>query len=303
MLGKSRQAKQLILIQLFLLVLFFPIVLSAQNSTIELNRKAILFFQSEKYDSALVLFNQLIEKNPTDSMAYIDRALTKEKLGDFTGAIADYSRLAKLAPNEVDAYFLRASVLYELGMMEEAIVDFQHSILLENDNAYAYYFIGKILQHQGKKREANSYFEKAIEHNPEHAESFFELAQVQFKKNSLDSALKLVNKSIQFFPKNEAYCLKCLIAYKMNKFDEAVNCFDLLLENNPKGIVELLKETEHLYNKKAIEEFLKLSSTSDYSKLILYVLQGKREKAHSIIQLGNINKIDKVLFMNVLTGI
>ena len=135
------------------MVLFpFPLMVLSQYSEKELNKIAVDYFQSEKYDSALVYFDKLLAINPKDTMGYIDRALTKEKLHDFTGAIADYTRLAKLAPNEVDAYFLRAKVLYELGFYDASMIDFQHSLTLENDNAYGYYYIGKIVLKKAKKK-------------------------------------------------------------------------------------------------------------------------------------------------------
>ncbi len=275
----------------------------SQYSEKELNKIAVDYFQSEKYDSALVYFDKLLAINPKDTMGYIDRALTKEKLHDFTGAIADYTRLAKLAPNEVDAYFLRAKVLYELGFYDASMIDFQHSLTLENDNAYGYYYIGKIVLKKGKEKEAKTYFKNAIFHNPEHAESFYELAQFEYDHGSLDSALQLVDKSIRFFPKGDAYLLKCLIEYRLNNFDEAINWFEKVLDKSPVLLKELLDKSKLVKkNRKDVNQFLELSTTSNYSKILLLTLQGRFDQANQLIQSLNVEheKINKVLFLSCL---
>lgn len=284
-------------------MVLFPIEIFSQSSVRELNKIAVDYFQCEKYDSALVYFDKVLSINPKDTMGYIDRALTKEKLHDFTGAIADYTRLAKLAPNEVDAYFLRATVLYELGFYDASMIDFQHSLSLENDNAYGYYYIGKIVLKKGNEKEAKTYFKNAIFHNPEHAESFYELAKFEYDHGSLDSARQLVDKSIRYFPRGEAFLLKCLIEYRLNNFVEAINSLENVLEKSPVLLKELLDKSKLVkINQREVNQFLELSSTSNFNKIVLLTLQGRFDQANQLIQLLIIEpeKMNKVLFLSCL---
>ena len=53
----------------------------------------------KKYSDALDDFNNYIKLNPDNWRGYHNRAISKEFLGDLSGAIADYSKAIELNPN------------------------------------------------------------------------------------------------------------------------------------------------------------------------------------------------------------
>ena len=50
---------------------------------------------------ALEDFNSIIEREPTNADLYANRAIVKEKMGDFKGAFEDYSRASALDPDDI----------------------------------------------------------------------------------------------------------------------------------------------------------------------------------------------------------
>ena len=59
-----------------------------------------LMMSQDKYDEAIVLFDEAIEHNDKFVKAYIARALAKRKTGDMEGAIADEEKAKELIPDE-----------------------------------------------------------------------------------------------------------------------------------------------------------------------------------------------------------
>ena len=49
--------------------------------------------KNKKYSDALDDFNDYIKSNPDSWAAFYNRAISKEYLGDYIGAISDYSKL------------------------------------------------------------------------------------------------------------------------------------------------------------------------------------------------------------------
>ena len=62
-----------------------------------------------------------------------DRGITKGKLKDFSGAIADYSRAIKIDPNYATAYFNRGVSKFYLGDMIGACKDARKAQELGDD--------------------------------------------------------------------------------------------------------------------------------------------------------------------------
>ncbi|MCX6233489.1 MAG: tetratricopeptide repeat protein [Bacteroidetes bacterium] len=73
---------------------------------------------------------------------YFKRALAKEKLRDWSGAIADYSKAIEINPQNAEAYYNRG---VDKGIIDDnrgAIEDFSKAIEIKPNYAEAYYFRG-----------------------------------------------------------------------------------------------------------------------------------------------------------------
>jgi Tfp pilus assembly protein PilF len=87
------------------------------------------------------LYTKVIELEPNNLDAYFHRALAKNDLGDYSGAIVDYSKIIVLEP-DADTYYNRGNSRYSLKDYEGAQEDYQNAYKLDSNFLDALYSLG-----------------------------------------------------------------------------------------------------------------------------------------------------------------
>ncbi len=90
------------------------------------------------YELAKFYYNRVIERDPTNAIAYNNRGAAYDDLGEYQKAIKDYDRAIELDPNLAPAYYNRACA-YSLKFGSEgkeddkkqAVADLQKAIELD----------------------------------------------------------------------------------------------------------------------------------------------------------------------------
>ena len=83
-------------------------------------------------------FDKAIDIDPDDASAYYNRAISKDNLENYQGAIEDYTKAIEIDPSADDRYHDRALSKTELGDYQGAIEDFSISIEMDPKSVYAY---------------------------------------------------------------------------------------------------------------------------------------------------------------------
>jgi len=76
--------------------------------------------------------------NPDYAIAYYNRGFVKDKLKDYSGAIADYNKAIGLDPNYAAAYYNRGVIKVDLKDYYGAIADYTKAIEINPNLATAY---------------------------------------------------------------------------------------------------------------------------------------------------------------------
>jgi tetratricopeptide (TPR) repeat protein len=111
--------------------------LTPSDRDLLLRRQALDFAQQGDYDSAIVLFDALIEHTPTNASHYNNRGLIHFQNGDIEAALDDYDCALQLNPNLAKVYNNRANCYIALGELEAAITDYETAIDLNPTNLHA----------------------------------------------------------------------------------------------------------------------------------------------------------------------
>jgi tetratricopeptide (TPR) repeat protein len=99
---------------LFVLLLSFSFNQSAigQKSASELLKQAVICSEAGSLEAAIELCNQAIFLSPKYELAFFQRAIAHELIGNFNRAIEDYSTTIQLNSNNIQAH-LNRGILYK----------------------------------------------------------------------------------------------------------------------------------------------------------------------------------------------
>jgi len=163
------------------------------NPTKTYTRDGFNYLGLENHQEALAAFNQALQVNPNDALAYIGRGTARYKLGDKKDAITDFNQALKINSNLVLAYARRGAVRLDLGDKQGAITDFNQAFKV----VLAYAKRGAVRLDLGGKQGAMDDFNQAFKISPNIAEVYRARGSVRYllgdKKGSIDDMKKAVN--------------------------------------------------------------------------------------------------------------
>ena len=103
------------------------------NAAADLNSEDILSLNDEIAD-----FNQVIEINPKDALAYLNRGVAKFNLKDYQGSIADFNQAIEINPQFAGAFINRGVSKGNLKDYQGAIGDFNKAIQINPQDTLPY---------------------------------------------------------------------------------------------------------------------------------------------------------------------
>ena len=236
--------------------------------------KAEILFDMKKYQIVYDTYNEVVELDPTNSIALTKRGLFLVKLNEHAAAEKDLNDAMEyantdslkcyvyanagavfgyLGQHEKSFDYLRKAVECDstnldvlvslgatcdaLGKTDLALNYLNKALSLDSTNFMIYGNIGFILQGQEKYAEAVSSFEKALELKPEEPQTMGNLAFNQYKLGKLDAAIENINKSIKLYPQNSySYRTRAMIYLKKGENEKACEEIQISIE---KGYTKL----------------------------------------------------------------
>jgi tetratricopeptide (TPR) repeat protein len=188
-----------------------------------LRSRAILYLALARFDDALHDFDRVIANDGSDSLAFLDRGVAQEKLGNLEGAIRDYSHSIELAPM-APAYVNRGNGYVHMRQMEQALADFNAALALEPANLAA--LMGRAQASYARKSMSESLvdYSRVIELDPKNVTAYFRRGNVHFDLREYAAAFSDYSDSLKLDP-NQPVVLynRSLAAARMGRLKDAAN--------------------------------------------------------------------------------
>ncbi|MEZ0371018.1 MAG: tetratricopeptide repeat protein, partial [Candidatus Sericytochromatia bacterium] len=181
---------------------------------------------------------------PSLALAYFDRGLAYQNLGNAALALKDYSEAILLNPRYLEAYSARAGVFRELSEYLPAIVEYNFLIKLEPNNSDHYYYRAQAHSLQGDFQEAladwDAYFNLL---SPEQAKSisygYLQRVEAQLALKQYPNVIAACNRFIgQGTYREQDLLLKRGEAYLgLGRYEEAIADFQEVMHKQPESQV------------------------------------------------------------------
>jgi tetratricopeptide (TPR) repeat protein len=140
---------------------------------------ARLYVLVEKYDTAMLLFDQIFRNDSTDVEAMNGLGECHGNLGHDKVSIYYYQRALSFFPEDVQQYFYLAIAYGNGGMLDAAIATYREAMKIDSTYAETWAGIGKMYYWKGMPYTAAVYYGKALDLDPGNEEYLSEYENVQ----------------------------------------------------------------------------------------------------------------------------
>jgi len=197
----------------------------------------------EEYQKAQDNYEKALQMNPNDSELLLKYGLVAEKMDDHSLAIEYYDRVLEIQPYNVDAWRYKACGLEALGQNYYALTCYNQALEYDPENKTLWNLKGQLLDKMGRYEESIECYDKALKLNPEHARGIGRVSEapsiiIENDSNEVFYETPQFNSEAAqiLFNKGEAF-------YRLEKYEDALECYNDVLETEPHAVVWYRKAT------------------------------------------------------------
>lgn len=206
----------------------------------------------------VALYSEVIILEPDNLDAYFYRAIAKNDLDDYLGAIVDYSKIILIKP-DADTYYNRGNSRYSIKDYVGAKDDYENAIKRDPELLDALYSLGCVKYDLGEFESAISDFSKIISLVPTLQSTYFLRASSYMALKQYTKALEDYSLAIIVSPNTEAYYNRGVFYLEINYYQKANADLDTALKlNSANSFGYFYRGTSFLFLGKyldAIEDF------------------------------------------------
>ncbi|MDN3666699.1 tetratricopeptide repeat protein [Algibacter miyuki] len=211
---------------IIVIIVLLPLFMFGQAN--KLFRKAL---KTEDLKERVELLDQAISINPDKLDAYFYRAIAKNDLGDYTGAIVDYSKIIIEEP-DADSYFNRGNARYSLADFEGAKADYLKATELDPYFIDALYSLGCAHFDLGNYDEAIEVFNLVVIKEPYYAKVYTMRGLAYEHLDNFKKAIDNYTVAVLMDPSADTYYNRGVYLLGINYYKKAKSDFSQVISRN-----------------------------------------------------------------------
>lgn len=168
------------------------------------------------------------------SVAYYNRGVLRDQMGEFDRAIADYTRAIEQDGNNVEAHYNRGGDHLRKGRYDLAVADLSKVIELDASHGSAYRNRALAYKKMGLSEKAIEDYTRLIAFNPNDAELYFARGVLFDEIGNYEGAITDYTRTVQIDPRHaRAFNNRALCYLEVGLFDRAIADLQQALEIEP----------------------------------------------------------------------
>ena len=201
-----------------------------------LHALAAIALQAGNFETAISLYDEIIDGDRNDAAAYYKRGNAFNALGRWDNALKDYDRAIKFAPRHPHALCNRGSVLERLGRWDDALSSYDRALALDPDDALTHFNRASVLKEQGKLDAALASYDRAISCKPNYADAHVNRGNLLRETRRFDAAVKSYDAALEIRTSGPACRLahhgRGLALAEMGNHEDALASYDAAIRQD-----------------------------------------------------------------------
>lgn len=200
------------------------------------------FREKGDYAEALVDYNKAIQTSPDSARAYLGRGINYLALNQYENALTDFNKTIALNPEQNEAYARRGEARVKLQTgYSEALADFEKAIALGYTNPDLYRYRGQAYIRLGQKDQAIEAYLKSAGLTGINANS--NISDIRVSSSQLDALNEAVDLGLKDI---RLYLLRGKLRRLDKRYDGAIDDFTQAIQINPE-LTEAYEERADAY--------------------------------------------------------
>ncbi len=211
------------------------IPLSQIEDVADLLQLARIYAGTGHSDKALLIFDRVIEAEPTLDKGYISKGMLLLGLKRTAEAKAVFADAVAQIPRSSAAHYYHGITVSEEGKAGEAEENFEKAILLKSDFRRAYQSLASLYEDQDKRQQAASVYQRYLQNvNPHDKEFRLQLVKLYLREQSYPDALEQLDQILEENPEDlNARVRVALIYGEMGNYQQAIDELANILQTRP----------------------------------------------------------------------
>jgi len=187
-----------------------------------------------KIEEAIVIFENLVNKNPNDAEILANYARAMRDGKQYEKAANLFDRSLKIVPNQASVIMSYITLLRDTRQYEKAFSLFDRALELEPDNIITLNSYAGILAKGGYYEKAFSLFDRSLELEPDNARTLTSYANLLANQGYYEKAFSLFDRSLELEPDNAITVRQYTnLLVNQGNYEKAFPLFDRALEPEP----------------------------------------------------------------------
>jgi len=197
------------------------------SSAIKLISKGNEHYRNGKLGAAIKCYNQAIQLEPGNSVAWNNKGLILAIAGQYEEALVAHSKALEIDPGYVDAISNMGMAYTKLDKYDEALTQYNLALKKRPDHEIAWNNKGNLLAKMERHEDAMECYEKALKINPKYHAAMNNKAVGLGHLKRYNEAIDLLNKVLKQKPTfAEGWYVKGKAYIGQGRFEKAIVCFE-----------------------------------------------------------------------------
>jgi len=196
-------------------------------------KSGICFKRLKQYEQALNRFNHAVALNPHELHYLLEQGNILNFFERDEELLACFDQVVKLSPENDDFWYTRGNALAGLNRIEESIFSYDKALELNPNNATVWNNRSEILRRVERYEEAAFSYEKFNELKDDDPMVWHKLGLCFKALHRYEQALNSLNRAVALNPQPVHLCERANILGSLERFEEAMLCYDKAIELDP----------------------------------------------------------------------